>query len=82
MICIDNNSEYTDKIVKILEEHPEGLSITEIAEILKLHRHTTIKYIYQLIGANIISQRKVGPVKLCYLKESLVKNGKNSKVDK
>jgi transposase len=64
-----SNHEYAKKIIKVLGDHSEGLSITEIAKILGVHRHTITKYIYQLIGANIICQRKIGPVRLCYLKK-------------
>lgn len=69
-----------NEIMVVLKEHPEGLSITEVAEALKLHRHTVIKYIYQLIGSGSLFQRKVGPVKLCYLKKCVESNGDNSKV--
>ncbi|OGI12597.1 hypothetical protein A3K64_01690 [Candidatus Micrarchaeota archaeon RBG_16_36_9] len=70
MEYIDNNNDYIEKIVKILKEHPEGLSINEIAKALKVHRHTVVKYIYQLIGLDLLCQRKIGPVKLCYLKRN------------
>ncbi len=64
----ENNNKYAEKIIKILSKHPEGLSITEIANFLGVHRHTITKYIYQLLGAGIIQQRKVGPAKLFYLR--------------
>ena len=67
---IDSNTqEYGKKIIKALKEHPEGLSIMEIAELIGVHRHTVIKYIYNLIGLGLIWQRKIGPAKLCYLKD-------------
>jgi predicted transcriptional regulator len=68
-----------NEIVSILKKHPEGLSITEISKFLMMHRHTITKYIYQLIGAGIVCQRKIGPVRLCYLNKVL---GKDSKVSK
>jgi predicted ArsR family transcriptional regulator len=68
-----NNNEYTKKIIKILAKHSEGLSITEIAKILGVHRHTITKYIYQLIGAGVVYQRKVGPAKLFYLSKKVKK---------
>lgn len=58
------------KIVKLLKEHPEGLTTVEIAKLLNTHRHTITKYIYALVGAGIIYQRIVGPAKICYLKKT------------
>lgn len=59
---------YKEKIVKILSQHPEGLSILEISALVGAHRHTTNKYIHELIGADVIYQRDIGTVKLHYLK--------------
>jgi len=56
-------------IIKLLKEHPEGLTTVEIARMLGSHRHTITKYIYQLVGEGLINQRKIGSAKLCYLKE-------------
>lgn len=70
MEYINPNNKYTGKIIDILRKHPEGLSITDIAKLLQVHRHTITKYIYQLMGAGVIYQRKVGPTKLCYLREN------------
>lgn len=56
-----------EEIADVLKKHPEGLSITEISKRLGMHRHTVIKYIYKLIGAGRVSQKKVGTVKLCCL---------------
>lgn len=69
----DKNS-VKEKIRKVLLEHPEGLSILEIAELVGMHRHTVTKYVYQMFGSGEIYQRDVGPAKLCYLKERFVEN--------
>jgi DNA-binding IclR family transcriptional regulator len=55
------------KIIEMLDEHNEGLSILEISELVGSHRHTVTKYIHELIGAGIIFQRDMGIVKLHYL---------------
>jgi predicted transcriptional regulator len=57
-----------EKIIKILKEHPEGLTTIDIVKIIGISRNTITKYIYQLLGEGLIYQRKVGPAKLCYLK--------------
>jgi predicted transcriptional regulator len=60
-------------IINILRKNPDGLTLTSIAELTGLHRHTATKYIYELKGAGIINERDVGSAKLCYLKEGLSK---------
>ncbi len=68
-----NKAEETKKkILTLLEEHPEGLPILDIAKFSDLHRHTITKYVYELIGENKIYQRNLGPVKLHYLASRLI----------
>ena len=66
-MLVQNN--FRERIIKVLNEHPEGLTTVDIAKILGSHRHTITKYIYQLVGEGLIYQREVGTAKLCYLKE-------------
>lgn len=67
---IELKHDNTKKIITdTLREHPEGLTFTSLAEHVGLHRHTTTKYIYELMGAGKISQRHIGAAKLCYLKD-------------
>jgi hypothetical protein len=68
-----NKSEETKKkILSVLEQHPEGLPILDIAKFSDLHRHTITKYVYELIDENKIYQRNLGPVKLHYLATRLI----------
>jgi len=60
-------------IINILRKNPDGLTLTSIAELTGLHRHTATKYVYELKGAGIINERDVGSAKLCYLKEGFSK---------
>jgi len=55
------------KIIKILSEHPEGLTIKTLSEMLNLHRQTVTKYIFELKGAGIVYRRRVGSATLHYL---------------
>jgi DNA-binding IclR family transcriptional regulator len=57
-----------EKIIDILKKHPEGLTILEIADIVGMNRITVSKYIYGLISENKISQKRIGPAKLCCLR--------------
>jgi hypothetical protein len=77
---LSNNTNSKDQkraIINALRAHPEGLTLKDIAEIVGHHRHTITKYVYELIGAQVIYQRDVGAAKLCYLRESY--NGNNIK---
>ena len=60
-------------ILEVLRKHPEGLTIVSIARMTGLHRHTSTKYIHELIGADMIRQRHVGAAKLCYLSKKVSK---------
>jgi predicted transcriptional regulator len=66
---IAGQNNFKERIIEILRNHPEGLTIIEISKLLDSHRHTITKYIYQLIGEGLIYQRKIGTAKLCYLKD-------------
>ena len=55
------------RVEEVLKKHPEGLHILKIAKLVGVHRHTVTKYIHELIGAGLIEQRTIGPVKLCIL---------------
>lgn len=64
-----NGRDIKNEIIEILRKHPDGLTIVEIEKILKVSKHTAVKYIYQLVGEGLIHQREVGTAKLCYLKD-------------
>ncbi len=67
-----------EKIIKLLINHPEGLTFSQIAQEVGMHRHTVTKYVYELKGEDIIFIRDLKTLKLCYLK----KRYQGSKVDK
>ncbi len=60
-----------ETIIKLLKRHPEGLTISSIADHCGIHRHTATKYVYELRGADLITERDIGPAKLIYLKNGL-----------
>lgn len=53
-----------DKIEKILQENPEGLSITEIAGMVLLSRQTVATILAEFRGAKQLNERMVGQAKL------------------
>jgi len=61
-------------------KHPEGLTISSLAKATGLHRHTSAKYLYELVGSGIVRQRKIGSAKLCYLKEKVDSKEKRKKI--
>ena len=72
-----NGGSARQEIIETLKKHPEGLTITAISDLTKLHRHTVTKYVYELRGAEIIYEREIGPARLCYLKNGCM--GKKEK---
>jgi len=56
-----------EDIVRLLEKHPEGMKINDIASNLKTPRQTVSKYIYGLRIAGLVEYREVGRSKLCFL---------------
>ncbi|MCK4335290.1 MAG: hypothetical protein KAW40_01035, partial [Candidatus Aenigmarchaeota archaeon] len=68
-----NGGSPRELIIEVLRKHPEGLTITVISELTKLHRHTVTKYLYELRGADIIYEREIGPARLCYIKDGITK---------
>ncbi|MFB6216547.1 MAG: FIST N-terminal domain-containing protein, partial [Candidatus Aenigmatarchaeota archaeon] len=57
------------KILDCLEEHPAGLSISDIAEETELHRNTISPKIEELVEDGEVEKKEVGTAKLYYLKE-------------
>ena len=56
------------KIIAVIKQHPEGLTIQDLAGILKAHRQTITKYILFLEGAGTIYRRRIGSATLHYLR--------------
>ncbi|MEM7821342.1 MAG: Hint domain-containing protein, partial [Candidatus Aenigmatarchaeota archaeon] len=60
-----------EKIITTLRKHPEGLTLSSLAKLSGLHRHTSAKYIRKLVKAGTVFYRKIGSAKLCYLKNKV-----------
>lgn len=65
------NGDTKHAVVTLLNEHPRGLTITEIADELDLTRQTTAKYVEILRAEGTIEQREIGRAKLNYLSEEV-----------
>jgi len=71
-----NNTK--DLIIKILREHPEGLMLSELAELVGTSRVTVTKYIHELMGSKSIFQKRVAAARVCYLRENYPLNNEKS----
>jgi DNA-binding transcriptional ArsR family regulator len=77
---MNDNGERVKRItLSILKNHPEGLTIRSLSEIIGMHRQTITKYILELKGSGIVYRRKVGSATLHYLRKNY--NGKIEKSD-
>ncbi|MBI4894401.1 MAG: hypothetical protein HY833_01550 [Candidatus Aenigmarchaeota archaeon] len=66
---MNREKETREKILEVLSRNSGGLTILDVARHVGAHRHTVTKYIYELVGANIVTMRKISSAKVCYLTE-------------
>ena len=57
----------SEKVVGILRKNTDGLTVTDIARLLKISRNTVSVALAGLIGAGEVRVRPVGVAKLHYL---------------
>jgi len=58
-----------DLVIELLKKNTDGLTIVEIAGMLKISRNTAAVVLAELKGAELLRIREVGRAKLHYLKE-------------
>ena len=71
---MENN--FRERIIDLLKSKTDGLTILDVANSLDANRSTITKYIYELSGAGIIVQRKIGTAKLCFIAKYVKKREK------
>jgi predicted transcriptional regulator len=71
-----NEKNVKEEIIRILETHPEGLTIQSLSNTIGVSRQTVIKYVFELKGSGIIYRRRVGSATLHYLRSILAKFNK------
>lgn len=76
-MVIINGKNVKEEIIRILETHPEGITIQSLSDWIGVSRHTVIKYVFELKGSGIIYRRRVGSATLHYLRSLLEKFNKN-----
>jgi len=62
------NTKILKNIKSALSKSKYGLTIQEMSKKLKLHRVTTTKYLYYLLGKNEVSYKVIGRAKLFMVK--------------
>jgi DNA-binding IclR family transcriptional regulator len=65
---LNHNKDPKKVVLETLRKHPEGLTILELAKFTEMNRLTVAKYVCVLIAEKLISERRIGSAKLCYLK--------------
>ena len=56
-------------VLKILKDHPEGLTIQKLSKLAKMSRITATKYVHELLGEGKILERKIGVARLMFSKK-------------
>jgi predicted transcriptional regulator len=75
-VIIINGKNVKQEIIRILETHPEGLTLQSLSNEIGVSRQTIIKYVFELKGSGIIYRRRVGSATLHYLRSILAKFNK------
>ena len=80
VLTIEQVNNTKNLIIKILREHPEGLMLSEIAELTGMNRLTVTKYVHELMGSKSVFQKKVAAARVCYLREFYSGNNEKSEL--
>jgi len=75
-VIIINGKDVKREIIRILETHPEGLTLQALSDKIGVSRQTIIKYVFELKGSGIVYRRRVGSATLHYLRSILAKFNK------
>ena len=67
------NNNIKKRIVSILRQNPEGLTMLKIAKMIGVHRNTIPRYLYELKGEEKVEIRRIGPAKLFYLNKGFIR---------
>jgi len=62
-------NDIEEKILKLLSQHPEGITINDISRVLNIHRNTASKYVYGLLKSDNLERRQIGMAYLYYIKK-------------
>ena len=62
-------NDIEEKILKLLSQHHEGITITDISRFLNIHRNTASKYAYGLLKSGNLERRQIGMAYLYYIKK-------------
>jgi len=59
------------RFIEILREHPRGLTIEEISQLLPLNRNATSKYLNRMLISGQVEMKTFGPAKVFFVSKRL-----------
>jgi len=59
------------RFIEILREHPRGLTIEEISQLLPLNRNATSKYLNRMLISGQVEMKTFGPAKVFFISKRL-----------
>ena len=62
-----------DKVIEIVNKHPEGLTIQSVSRLGKMSRITATIYLHELLGEGKVSERKIGAYRMFFPKGKFLK---------
>jgi PAS domain-containing protein len=57
----------TTRFIEILRDHPRGLTIEEISQLLPLNRNATSKYLNRMLVSGQVEMKTFGPAKVFFI---------------
>jgi len=72
--------ETKERILNVIKENPEGLTIQEIARKAKVSRITASIYVHELLGEGKVFQKKVGVYRIIFPKERILESVKEAEL--
>lgn len=64
-------------ILDLIEKHPDGLTIQDVAKLGKMSRITASIYLHELLGEGKIVEKKVGVYRIFFPRKKLIKEIKD-----
>ncbi|MEM0333622.1 MAG: winged helix-turn-helix transcriptional regulator, partial [Candidatus Aenigmatarchaeota archaeon] len=69
-----------EKILNVIKENPDGLTIQEIARKAKVSRITASIYVHELLGEGKVHQKKIGVYRIIFPKEKAIESVKEEEL--
>jgi len=67
-------------ILELLEKHPDGLTIQEVAKLGKMSRITASIYLHELLGEGKVFEKRVGVYRIFFHNKKFLKEVKEREI--